>query len=119
MARKKKKELVVTWVAGEIWDSSQKTLFRKTKTWVEFRNRIVKQREKCEFCGYGKRLTCHHIYMNDSADNYTNLQDERFRILCSGCHKWVHRVWSSYKRKKDPIRPDPRFEVILNEFVKD
>jgi len=119
MARKKKKELVIEWVAGDVWDSATKTLFRKTKSWIDFRNRIIKIRKKCEFCGYERRLTAHHIYMNDSAESYTNLQEERFKTLCSGCHKFLHRVWSSYKRKKDPVQPDPRFEVLLNEFIKD
>jgi len=116
---RKKKELIITIKPGEIWDSAQKTLFRKTRLWTEFRNKLVKERKRCELCGYEKRLTAHHIYMNDSAESYSDLSEKRFKILCSGCHKFIHRVWSSYKRKKDPIKPDIRFEVILNEIIKD
>ena len=117
---KKKKEVEITFQPGDIWSSADKTKFRKTNLWIEFRNRIIKERgNKCELCGFEKRNTLHHIHMNDSAESYTDLRSERFKTLCMGCHKFIHRLWSSYKRKKDPIKPDPRLEIILNEFIKD
>jgi len=116
MARKKK-EIIIEVKPGDVWDSAQKSLFRKTQAWITFRNKVVKERNCCELCGYNKRLTLHHIYMNDSAESYSNLSEERFKVLCSGCHKFIHRVHKSYTRKTNPIKPDPRFEIILNELV--
>jgi len=103
----------------KFWSTNDKTLFRKTTIWTNFRNKIVKEREHCELCGFEKRLTLHHIYLTDKAEDYQNLISKRFKVLCSGCHKWGHRVWSSYKRKKNPIKPDKRLEEILNEFFKE
>jgi len=118
MARKKK-EITIIWKLGDIWTSADKTIFRKTKDWINFRNKMTKLRGKCELCGYEKRLHVHHIHMNDSAESYTDLREERFKVLDSRCHKYLHTLWTSYKRKKDPIKPDPRLENILNEFIKD
>ena len=118
MARKKKQKLVIEIIPGAVWTSADKTLFRKTDLWINFRNKIIKERKKCELCGYTKRMTTHHIYMNDSAESYSDLRDERFKCLCQGCHKTIHRIFKSYTKKKDPIVPDPRFEIILNEFIK-
>ena len=115
----KKKEILIEIRPGDIWDSATKTLFRKTKAWIEFRNRIIKEREKCEICGYNKRLTLHHIEMSDRAESYSKLEDNRFKVCCAGCHKYIHRLFASYTRKKDPIKPDPRIESLLNEFVKE
>jgi len=117
--KRKKKEIVIEFDENTIWTSEDKTLFRKTKDWIDFRNKIVKEREICEFCGYERRLSAHHIYLTDKAIDYTNLVPERFKVVCSGCHKFLHRVWSSYKRKKNPIHPEKRFEEILNDFIKD
>ena len=115
---KKKKELVITFDDDTIWDSAAKTLFRKTATWIDFRNKVVKERKVCELCGYEKRLTLHHIHLTDRAVDYANLIPERFKVMCSGCHKYGHRVFASYIRKKNPIKPDPLFEEILNKFYK-
>jgi len=116
---RKKKPIVIEYNDDDIWDSVTKTKFRKSFDWIVFRNRIVKERKVCECCGYQRRLTLHHIYMSDSAKSYADLKDERFKVVCSGCHKYLHRIWSSYKRKKDPIKPDPRLEELLNEFIKE
>ena len=115
---KKRKEITIIFDENTIWTTGDKALFRKTKPWIEFRNRIIKTRKKCELCGYNKRMHLHHIYLNDKAADYANLDETRFKTLCSGCHKFLHRCYGSYIRKKDPVQPDPRFEVLLNEFVK-
>ena len=122
MAKRKKldeTELLNNLMKKDVWSSEDKTLFRKLKIWIEFRNRIIKERGHCELCGYEKRATLHHIHLNDSAESYSNLLPERFKVLCNGCHKFLHRVYSSYKRKKDPIKPDLRFESILNEMIQE
>jgi len=115
---KRKKEIIIEYDDETVWNSAEKTLFRKTEIWTSFRNKIVKERGVCELCGYQRRLTLHHIHLTDKAKDYANLIPERFKVMCSGCHKFGHRVFASYKRKKDPIQPDSRFEEILNEFYK-
>jgi hypothetical protein len=115
---RKKKEIEFKFGVSDTLTSKEKSLFRKTKLWTDFRNKIFKDRNHtCEICGYDKRPTLHHIYLNDKAESYTNLSPERFKVCCSGCHKWLHRIERSYHRKKDPVTPDPRIEQIINEFI--
>jgi len=70
--------------------SKEKTKFRTTKEWKEFRISMLEKTEKsCEMCGTrysGKRtrmLQVHH----HNPDQYTNLNPEYFSVLCSSCHK--------------------------------
>jgi hypothetical protein len=115
---KKKKEISFEFGENDTLTSKDKTLFRKTNTWIEFRNKTIKNRgNKCELCGYNRRLTLHHRHLNDSAKSYTDLREERFRVLDQGCHRWLHRVERSYHKKKDPIVPDPRIKDILDEYI--
>ena len=115
----KKKEIVITWKVGDVWSSADKTRWRKTKDWKDHRNNLIKEKKVCELCGYEKRLTVHHKVQSNLAEDYVNLKNNRFKVLCSGCHRYLHRVWASYVRKKDPIKPDKRLEKILNDFFEE
>ena len=84
-------------------NSKQKTEFRKSKEWKQFRLHLLETRGyQCEACGIKKKsgLQIHH---QDEA-NYTNLEDDHFTILCSMCHKEIERL---LKRKK--LDPDEFF----------
>ena len=114
MGRKKE---IITWNEDTIWTTQDKNIWRKSKEWIQFRNNLIKEKGYCELCGYEKRLLVHHIYQSNKAIDYTNLDLIRFKVVDSRCHKFLHGVFSSYKRKKDPIKPDIRLENILNEFL--
>jgi hypothetical protein len=116
MPRKKKEDPIINYTG--ILTSKEKSIFRKTKQWIEFRNATIQKKgNKCELCGYEKRLTLHHIYLNDSAESYTNLSEERFKVLDANCHKWLHQIERSYHRKKNPTEPEDRIKSILDEFI--
>ena len=73
--------------------SASKTKFRRTRAWIEFRIGLIETRGKrCEMCGVVKRtareLDCHHLHPED----YANLDPDRFKILCTGCHDFVERM---------------------------
>lgn len=67
--------------------SAEKSKFRTTKTWKDFTKKLKSERDsKCECCGCkSKRLAVHHIF----PENYTDLNPNRFALLCSRCHKNV------------------------------
>jgi hypothetical protein len=115
---KKKKDVKFEFGPNDKLTSKEKSIYRKSKEWITFRNQTIQKRgNKCEICGYEKSLTLHHVHLNDSAQSYTNLKEERFRVICMGCHRWLHRVERSYHRKRDPVKPDERIESLLQEFI--
>lgn len=85
-------------------NQKEKAKFRTTKEWKEHREELIKENnEKCQCCGRkfpSKRLHCHHMDL-DSA-NYKDLTKEKFKILCSPCHDflhWAHTLSTSKKNK--------------------
>jgi hypothetical protein len=118
MGKRKKEELPTEFKPEDTLTSKEKSSFRRTKKWIEFRNKTIKARgNKCELCGFEKRLTLHHVHLNDNAISYTTLTEDRFKVLCSHCHKFLHLVERSYHRKKNPIIPDGRLQSILDEYI--
>lgn len=72
-------------------NSKEKQKFRSTSTWKNWRKYILHKRNyTCEICGIVKKkgLQLHHL----DEENYTLLQEERFILLCSSCHKEVERL---------------------------
>lgn len=70
--------------------SENKTAFRKTIKWRDFRKQLLKTRGmKCEVCGTSKKgLNIHHC----DEDDYTNLDPDLFIILCKTEHRNIHRL---------------------------
>lgn len=69
----------------------EKTEFRKTKVWKDFRLLLLKERGfRCECCGIQrlKGLNIHHIFPED----YDNLDPTKYAVLCSSCHEEVSRL---------------------------
>lgn len=65
--------------------------FRGSKEWKSFRSCLLEDRGyRCELCGVMKKrgLQIHHLYPND----YSNLEPNRFKVLCSSCHKETERL---------------------------
>lgn len=76
--------------------AADRTAFRKTLHWQMFRKYILARRNfTCEFCGKqykrAQDLNVHHLH----DDNYDNLNEERFLVLCRTCHEFVHKKYNA------------------------
>jgi 5-methylcytosine-specific restriction endonuclease McrA len=91
--------------------SSEKTAFRKTKQWKEFRKKILKERNNtCECCGQkGGRLHLHHI----RPELYDILIPDNFSVLCGQCHKIVSKL----ERRKDKNTIPKYFQKFLGAIL--
>ena len=71
---------------------TEKTKFRSTKRWKTFRETLIKKRgHSCELCGSikpSKQLDVHHL----RPDEYDNLDETKFKILCTSCHGFVEEM---------------------------
>lgn len=79
--------------------SEERAKFRQRKVWTSFRELEIERRGCCcEICG--KKLTklvanLHHRCACKTMEEYENLSPERFLLLCTSCHDWVHLVHNS------------------------
>lgn len=118
MAKRKKAELEIEIKPGETWTSAQKTHWRKSKKWLDFRLEVIKERKVCECCGSGNGgLTLHHHYLTDKAEDYINLDKSRFHVLCNVCHRFIHSRSRTIERKKNPPIPLQQLKEIINKFI--
>lgn len=95
-----KKEKHITTKKREILlKSSEHDRFRRSKVWKDFRKKMIKEHPCCAFCG-SKRATrtVHHIYECQTKEEYENLDESRFIILCSQCHNFLH--WIGRKKNE-------------------
>jgi 5-methylcytosine-specific restriction endonuclease McrA len=67
-------------------DSKNKSKFRRSKIWKEFRKLMLLKQPTCEICGQ-KGIIIHHKFKDD----YTLLKPERCLVLCRNCHTFFHR----------------------------
>ena len=70
--------------------TSEHSKFRRTKKWISFRKQMLAENPCCAFCG-SKRATrtVHHIYNCKTEEEYENLSEDRFIVLCSQCHNFL------------------------------
>ena len=87
--------------------NAEKTEFRKSKEWRDFRKQLIKERGQfCECCGKKtKALQCHHI----DPEHYTTLDPARFALLCVWCHKGVSDL--------EKIKPENRLKLRAPWYV--
>lgn len=78
---------------------AEKVKFRSRKVWKDFCNDFKKTRDyRCEVCGKDlkdKLSNVHHRFKCETIEEYQDLTDSRFLLLCTDCHKWVHRIYNS------------------------
>lgn len=68
--------------------NKDKENFRKTKEWISFSKKLREERPYCELCGCkSKTLQVHHM----DEKNYTDLNPEKFMVLCHSCHSYISR----------------------------
>lgn len=80
--------------------TSQKTLFRQSKVWQEFRaGMIYLQNNRCECCGMvypgakSRQLQVHHLF----PEKYELLNPANFSVVCSSCHDLIERFVTRIK----------------------
>lgn len=73
--------------------TSEHSKFRRTKEWISFRKQMLAAHPCCAFCG-SKRATrtVHHIHNCKTEEEYEDLSEERFIVLCSQCHNFLHWI---------------------------
>jgi 5-methylcytosine-specific restriction endonuclease McrA len=101
-------------------DKKQKDAFRRTKAWKDFRLSLIEKAQfSCQLCGThysGKakrKLQVHHLYPED----YTNLDPNRFRVLCSEDHKLVERIACKFLAKNPKIENLEKWLSLLSDFL--
>lgn len=95
--------------------NKERTKFRSTNTWKDFRLEILKGRGPyCECCGMKhKSLTLHHRNMDKT--QYTNLSDpSHFRLLCRTCHDFAHHCYTQVNKKN--AKPHNRIVNFIIPF---
>lgn len=67
--------------------------YLKSDHWLNFRRRILKNRNMCRRCGSRERLQLHHRrYKDDRGRSVLGRERSRdVEVLCRGCHNLVHR----------------------------
>lgn len=64
----------------------------------------------CAFCGNSKSTkTVHHTKLCETKEEYENLEETRFIVLCSNCHRTMH----TYANKKALAEPILQLKRIL------
>lgn len=100
--------------------SKEKNKFRASKQWKEFRNSLLDERgSQCELCGTkysGRRkktLQVHHL----DPDNYTDLNPDKFVLLCSSDHDLVERVAKKILSKNTELLNQDIWFLLLERFL--
>lgn len=89
--------------------NKEKTAFRRTKQWKDFRKKLIGKRGQfCQCCGKKtKLLQLHHA--DGSLENYQNLNPNNFYLLCAMCHKCVSAL--------EQIKPENWYKIRSKEWV--
>lgn len=84
-------------------NSKDKTKFRQTRIWKEFRFRMIQEADyTCELCGTHytparrRMLQLHHR----DPEHYDVLDAEKFCVLCSQCHDLTERIAKKIRSKQ-------------------
>lgn len=102
-------------------ETADKNKFRTTKEWKLFRKSLMEERGcYCELCGgkysgkQQRKLQLHHI----DPDNYTNLDPEEFKFLCSSDHDLVERIAKKLLSKQAfNLRNKKLWYSLLKDFL--
>lgn len=105
-------------------DSETKNKFRKTSFWKDFRKRhfikeikklkngkekIIPNVDEVTLRPLTKYFDLHHLDLN--SQNYTNLEESKFKALNSKTHEYIHWFYAEYC--KDPTFKD-RFLAVID-----
>jgi 5-methylcytosine-specific restriction endonuclease McrA len=90
-----------------------KQKFRQSRQWQNFRKYMLEKYPACAFCGNSKSTkTVHHTKLCETKEEYENLEETRFIVLCSNCHRTMH----TYANKKALAEPILQLKRILQSI---
>lgn len=92
----------------------QKSQFRKTKIWNDFRQTMKEVQNGKDFITQGKLpkgWNLHHANLNP--EYYQNLETSDFFCLGNQCHNFVHWLYRYYRKDKKVLK---RLEVVLERM---
>lgn len=93
-----------------IMNKKEYAKYLKSEHWACFRNKIIKERIKCEKCGSDKKLGIHHL----SYKNLGNEKKEDVILLCFVCHLIKEHKAKPKERKVKFIKK--KKELQKNDF---
>lgn len=79
-----------------------KVIFRRSKAWKTFREKLRKKQKKDPVTGspLTKTCTCHHL--DENPKNYDNIEDEsKFICLNNMTHSVLHFCWGDAQKRND------------------
>ena len=108
---KKEKEFIES-CKGKYLNQQEKSKFRSTSIWVEFRKKFLGKLDPITLRKLPKRFALHHECLD--AREYTNLKMDRFIPLNSETHKIVHYLYGYYRKDKDILK---RLKKVLDRMI--
>ena len=100
--------------------SEEKSKFRASKTWKDFRTSLLRERgSHCTCCGTkysGKRsrmLQLHHLNPKD----YMDLDKDAFVLLCTSCHKTVELLERKLHAKNPTILNEDKWIALYGPYL--
>ena len=107
-------------MANETKAAVMKRKFRASKKWKSFRKRVFdKQKGKCYITGkkLQKRAECHHL--DQRAENYKNLDIERFVMLNPMMHEVVHNIYRYWSKDKSILSKIEEVLELMESYSHD
>lgn len=100
------------------WTKNEKTEFRQSDEWKNFRKSMIKLHDcKCDECGHKfnqEDLEVHHLI---ESEDYDNLNPTRFLVLCKTCHDRIHNYLEEERTVK-PLKKVKKIKVIKPKVKK-
>lgn len=98
---KKEKEFIES-IKGKALNQQEKSKFRETTVWKDFRNPFKGQVDPITLRKLPKRFALHHLCLNPA--EYMVLIKSRFRPHNSKMHDVVHYLYGYYRKDKDILK---------------
>lgn len=91
-----------------------KAKFRQSKKWKEFRDKIIKQQRIEPISRIKLRKGCVIHHLDQRAENYKVLEDERLIALQPKSHEMIHYLYGYYIKDKEVLN---RIKDILDKMI--
>lgn len=82
--------------------------------------------DKCELCGFGGKLTIHHLIPQNVSrhkNKYLKREESNFLYVCEECHSQIHALFTNHELKelyntKDKLLSEPKFRKYVEWRMK-
>jgi len=108
----KKEQDFIKSIKGKYVNQSEKSKFRETTVWKEFRKKFVGKQDPITLKKLPKRFNLHH--MNLCPLDYTELKMDSFVPLNGTTHDLVHYLYGYYRKDKNVLK---RLKTVLDKMV--